>query len=148
MNKPRFLPDINVLLAITNDDHEFYQLTTEWMKKRGDSEFLLCPLTETGFLRKSCQVFDKNLRESILLLRELMKAPGFGYTLLPDSWLNLSAPYLWQLQGHKQITDAYLMGVAIQENAVLVTLDTRIESWASPKYDRHLLSLLESRRRN
>jgi len=148
LSKTRYLPDVNVLLALTNDNHEFHQVATVWFKSLGESDFLLCPLTETGLLRLSCVLFNKNLRDAIFLLRTLMQVPGFGYTTVRDSWLNMSAPYIWRLQGHKQITDAYLLGIAIKEKAILVTLDQHIQAWATPDFDRHLLSLEISTTKN
>ncbi len=143
MSKTRYLPDVNVLLALTNEDHVSFLIATKWFKGRGQSEFLLCPLTETSFVRLACTpgVGNKKLRDAIFVLRELMRIPGFHYRSIHDSWLNLTAPFLWGLQGHKQVTDAYLLGIAIEENAVLVTLDKRIQSWAEPEYSKHLLSL-------
>ena len=148
MSKPRYLPDVNVLLALTNDNHEFHGVATVWFQSLGDSDFLLCPLTETALVRLSCVLFNKNLRDAIFLLRNLMQVPGFGYAPVKDSWLNMSAPYIWRLQGHKQITDAYLLGIAIKEKAILVTLDQHIQAWARPDYDRYLLSLEISPRKN
>ncbi len=126
--------------------HEFYSIATKWFEARGSSEFLLCPLTETSFLRLSTdpKVGNQQLRDAIFLLREFSALPGFGYRPIPDSWLNLTASFVWRLHGHKQVTDAYLLGLAVRENAVLVTLDTRIQSWAAPDYNKHLLTLSET----
>ena len=145
MSKTRYLPDVNVLLALTIRGHECYSIATQWFAARGSSEFLLCPLTETGFLRLSSdpKVGNKQLRDAIFLLREFSTLPGFRYRPIPDSWLNLTAPFIWRLHGHKQVTDAYLLGLAVHEKAVLVTLDTRIQSWAAPDYNQHLLTLSE-----
>ena len=143
MSKARYLPDVNVLLALTIRSHELYSVATQWFATRGSSEFLLCPLTETSFLRLSTdpKIGAQQLREAIFLLREFSALPGFRYLPIPDSWLNLTAPFLWRLHGHKQVTDAYLLGLAMREDAVLVTLDTRIQSWAAPDYNQHLLTL-------
>jgi predicted nucleic acid-binding protein len=145
LSKIRYLPDVNVLLALTIRGHESYSIATKWFEARGSSEFWLCPLTETSFLRLSSEpkVGNKQLRDAIFLLRELSTLPGFRYRTIPDSWLNLTAPFIWRLQGPKQVTDAYLLGLAFHENAVLVTLDTRIQSWAAPDYNKHLLTLSE-----
>ena len=125
--------------------HELYSIATKWFETRGPSEFLLCPLTETSFLRLSTdpKIGNQQLRDAIFLLREFSALPGFSYLPIPDSWLNLTAPFIWRLHGHKQVTDAYLLGLAVRENAVLVTLDTRIQSWAAPDYIEHLLTLSE-----
>lgn len=84
------------------------------------------------------------LKDAIFLLRELTQFPGFRYVPITDSWLNITAPFMWRLQGHKQITDSYLLGIAMKEDAVLVTLDTRIQSWAAKDYGKYLLSLARS----
>ena len=143
MSKTRYLPDVNVLLALTIRSHEFYSVATKWFEARGSSEFILCPLTETSFLRLSTEpkVGNKHLRDAIFLLREFSTLPGFRYQPIPGSWLNLTAPFIWRLHGHKQVTDAYLLGLAVHENAILVTLDTRIQAWAAPDYNKHLLTL-------
>ena len=143
MSKTRYLPDVNVLLALTNEDHEFFQIATKWFKGRGDSDLLLCPLTETSFLRLSSTpgVGNRKLRDAIFVLRELIETPGFSYRPIHDSWLKATASFQWRLQGHKQITDAYLLALAIKEKAVLVTLDRRIQSWADPDSSKYLLSL-------
>jgi toxin-antitoxin system PIN domain toxin len=145
LSKTRYLPDVNVLLALTMRGHEFYSIATKWFEARGSSELLLCPLTEASFLRLATEpkVGNKQLRDAIFLLREFSSLPGFRYLPIPDSWLNLTSPFMWRLHGHKQVTDAYLLGLAIHENAVLVTLDTRIQSWAAPDYNKHLLTLPE-----
>jgi len=143
LSKTRYLPDVNVLLALTIRGHEFYSIATKWFEARGSGEFLLCPLTETRFLRLSTdpKIGNQQLRDAIFLLREFSALSGFRYLPIPDSWLNLTAPFIWRLHGHKQVTEAYLLGLAIHENAVLVTLDTRVQSWAAPDYNKHLLTL-------
>jgi uncharacterized protein len=95
LSKIRYLPDVNVLLALTIRSHEFYSVATKWFESRGSSEFLLCPLTEAGFLRLSTEprVGNKQLRDAIFLLREFSTIPGFRYRPIPDSWLNLTAPF-------------------------------------------------------
>jgi hypothetical protein len=77
-----------------------------------------------------------------------MQVQGFVYSPVRDSWLNMSAPYIWRLQGHRQITDAYLLGIAIKEKAILVTLDQHIQAWATPDYGRYLLSLETPQKKN
>ncbi|MGD0548184.1 MAG: PIN domain-containing protein, partial [Terracidiphilus sp.] len=44
---------------------------------------------------------------------------------------SLSASIRQRLDGHKQITDAYLLALALHHKAKLVTFDRRIESLAA-----------------
>jgi len=128
LSKTRYLPDVNVLLALTMRGHEFYSIATKWFETRGSSEFLLCPLTETSFLRLSTdpKVGNQQLRDAIFLLREFSALSGFRYRPIPDSWLNLTAPFIWRLHGHKQVTDAYLLGLAIHKREKLATMDRAV----------------------
>jgi predicted nucleic acid-binding protein len=57
------------------------------------------------------------------------------------SWTSLVAPFAGRLYGHQQITDAYLLGLAIKENGVLVTLDRAFRQMAGPKYSKNVLVL-------
>lgn len=93
MSKTQYLPDVNVLLALTIRSYEFYSVATKRFEARGSSEFILCPLTETSFLRLSTEpkVGNKHLRDAIFWLREFSTLLGFRYRPIPDSWLNLTA---------------------------------------------------------
>jgi len=45
------------------------------------------------------------------------------------------------LFGHQQVTDAYLLGLAVKENGVLVTFDRGIKYLAGSQFQRNLLVL-------
>jgi uncharacterized protein len=57
------------------------------------------------------------------------------------SWTSLVAPFGGRLYGHQQITDAYLLGLAIKESGVLVTLDKGLRHLAGPRHSKNLLVL-------
>jgi uncharacterized protein len=75
------------------------------------------------------------------LLAALAKRAGYRYWPLTAGWASLSAPFADRVFGHQQITDAYLLGLAVKENGVLVTLDKAIRYMAGPQYAKHLLVL-------
>ena len=60
---------------------------------------------------------------------------------MKEGWVSLAKPFQERLFGHQQITDAYLLGLAVRESGVLVTLDKAIRYMAGPKYAKHLLVL-------
>lgn len=68
-------------------------------------------------------------------------ATGITYWPIRTSWTSLAEPFQGRLYGHQQVTDGFLLGLAIKENGVLVTLDNAIGHLAGPKYSRHLLVL-------
>jgi predicted nucleic acid-binding protein len=60
---------------------------------------------------------------------------------MPSDWGTLTAPFAHRVYGHQQITDAYLLGLAIKENGILVTLDRAFRQMAGPKYSKNVLVL-------
>ncbi len=57
------------------------------------------------------------------------------------SWAELVEPFRERVFGHQQITDSYLLGLAIQEDGVLVTMDKAIRYLAGAKYGKNVLVL-------
>jgi hypothetical protein len=71
----------------------------------------------------------------------LIRHPGYRYWPITAGWATLAAPFIERVYGHQQITDAYLLGLAIKENGVLVTLDKAIQFMAGARYSKHVLVL-------
>jgi hypothetical protein len=42
------------------------------------------------------------------------------------NWRTLTKPFFRRLHGHKQVTDAYLLGMAIADDLILATFDKRL----------------------
>ncbi len=60
------------------------------------------------------------------------------YWAIVDSWATITAPCSARIFGHQQVTDAYLLGLAIKEHGVLVTFDSGIRVLAGSEYGRNL----------
>ena len=75
------------------------------------------------------------------MLAMLEKHPGYRYWPITTGWSTLAAPFRERIYGHQQITDAYLLGLAIKENGILVTLDKAFKFLAGERYGKHLLVL-------
>jgi hypothetical protein len=82
-----------------------------------------------------------SLEEATGVLAGLMSYPGYRFWPIASGWTTLVAPFADRVFGHQQVTDAYLLGLAVKENGVLVTLDKAIRYMAWPKYTKHLLVL-------
>ncbi len=79
--------------------------------------------------------------EATVMLTALQRSPGYRYWPITTGWTELAAPFRDRVFGHQQVTDAYLLGLAIQENGILVTLDKAILYMAGPQLKNHLLVL-------
>ena len=55
-------------------------------------------------------------------------------------------PFFHSLYGTKQVTDAYLLGLAVREDLVLVTMDKALTHLAGTEHSKHLLVLTEGSR--
>ena len=75
------------------------------------------------------------------MLKSFSNDPCFRYWPIKEDWVSLAEPFQDRIYGHQKVTDAFLLGLAIQQNGVLVTLDKAIPSMAGPKYSKHVLVL-------
>ncbi|HVT79402.1 MAG TPA: TA system VapC family ribonuclease toxin [Phycisphaerae bacterium] len=136
---------MNVLIALTEPGHEHYRKAQEWFHHRPAGVWGICPLTEAGFIRitaaQSSAPGALAIQRAIAILQAFRAYSDFWYFPITESWIALTAPLAANLHGHQQVTDAYLLGLAIQENAQLVTFDQRMRHLAGEKFADNLLVL-------
>ena len=141
----RNLLDLNVLIALTDDNHRHHARAWDWLKSSGQQSWGICPLTEAGFVRvttnPAAHSGARTLAKSADVLKELMREPGYCYWPIKESWVRLTAPFADRIFGHQQVTDAYLLGMAIKEGGVLVTFDRGLKYLAGPQFSKNLLIL-------
>ena len=61
--------------------------------------------------------------QAIRILSHLTSHPGYSYLPISAGWAQLTAPFASRIVGTKQVTDAYLLGLALATGNILVTLD-------------------------
>ncbi|HEX8712671.1 MAG TPA: TA system VapC family ribonuclease toxin [Terracidiphilus sp.] len=141
----RHLLDLNVLIPLTDPDHIHYQKAQAWFDLSREGEWGLCPLTESGFVRVTTNPAylprPRTLAQATYILDDLAKQPGYAYWPIMESWTKVTAPFRSRIFGHQQITDAYLLGLAIRDGGVLVTFDRGVKHLAGAEYARNLLVL-------
>ena len=146
--KDRYLLDLNALIALGDPDHEYHQAIQEWFMSSGKAGWGVCPLTEAGFVRITTnpgyRPTPRTIAQATAILADFARHPGYRYWDISDKWAVLTAPFSARLLGHQQVTDAYLLGLAIKEKGVLVTFDKGIKYLAGTDYRRNLLVLDES----
>jgi toxin-antitoxin system PIN domain toxin len=143
-SKRGWLPDVNVLFALSASQHIGFKLATEWFQSLAGSRFFLCPITEAGLVRlvASPQVGGQSLTRALEFLRAVRALDNCAHLPVMDSWLDLIEPVAARLQGHNQVTDALLLGLAIRNDLVLVTLDRGFEMMAGEQFKANVLTLL------
>lgn len=143
LSESAYLPDVNVLVALSDPSHVNHPAADNWRLRIGIARFLLCPITEAGFVRLMANpsVGDLSMRDSILLLHEIADLPGCENLPIEHAWLDLIQPFTPRLHGYRQVTDALLLGLAIRNEAILVTLDRSIQALAGEAYAANVLTL-------
>jgi len=136
---------MNVLIALTEPEHIHRQKAERWFLSAGKDNWGVCPLTESGFIRlttnPAMQAGTITLERAIAILQELRAHPGYQYWPISESWAVLTASFAARITGHQQVTDAYLLGLAIKENGVLVTFDRGLRYLAGSEFRQNLLVL-------
>lgn len=113
-----YLLDANVLIALTVTEHVDHDRASAWAG--GVDGFAVCPIVEGALVRFLVRIGER-ASATQELLRRLADRPG--YEFWPDS-LSYARAELDAVQGHRQVTDAYLVSLVAQhEPARLATLD-------------------------
>jgi len=139
------LLDVNVLVASVYEWHSSHKQAHAWWRQSSGRPWASCSLTEAGFVRIiSSRSFHQNpvaVGEAIQLLAELTQRPGHRFWPMDINLQDTVQPFEKRLVGHQQVTDAYLLGLAVQNRGQLVTLDRGIEALAGSEFGKHLLVL-------
>lgn len=122
------LLDVNVLLALSDPVHAHHRLAHRWFDTTGRVGWATCPLTENGFVRVASHPSYPNRPgdASMVLgrLRAFCSTAGHHFWTADMSLRDLLSP--GAVFTHAQITDVYLLGLAVQKGGNLATLDRRI----------------------
>lgn len=112
------LLDSNVLIALVIQEHEHHTAATEWIVTV--EHFALCPIVEGALVRFLVRL-GESVSTAIALLKAIQAMPS--YEFWPDG-LTYADVDLHHIIGHRQVTDAYLLGlVRTRPTARLVTFD-------------------------
>ncbi len=132
-----YLLDTNVLIALLWPSHARHELAVNWFARHRAKGWATCALTEAGFVRiVSNPAFSRDAvtpREAagVLAANTAAKVHSFWAEELPFAEATAFAGV--RLVGHQQVTDAYLLGLALRRGGVLATLDERIAALTEPK---------------
>lgn len=125
-----YLLDVNVLIALTWPTHVHHSAARRWFDTKASAGWATCPITQLGFVRVSSNpkiIRDAvSPREAVAMLTQLVTLTGHQFW--PDSIsIAEKGPFAaLSFVGHRQVTDAYLLSLAQQEEGKLVTLDRGI----------------------
>ena len=125
----RALLDINVLLALFDADHVDHTRTREWLGAEIGHGWASCAITQNGFLRVISQ---PRYPSPVPVARAAERLSHATQSEYHDFWpcdvslLDEQRVDRTRVHGPRQVTDVYLLGLALAHGGRLVTFDRSI----------------------
>jgi toxin-antitoxin system PIN domain toxin len=137
----RALLDVNVLIALLDADHSLHERAREWLADHAKDGWASCAITQNGCVRiMSHASYPNSIAVKILIerLREATRNPAHEFWQDDVSLLDARAIDPTRIHGPRQITDTYLLALAVRRGGCLVTFDRAISieavRGATPKH--------------
>jgi uncharacterized protein len=125
----RALLDVNVLIALLDSDHASHDSAIGWFTKHARDGWASCPITQNGCIRvMSSPGYPNPLPVQAVIARLADACHQDIHEFWPDevSLLDSGIVDSTRIHGPRQLTDIYLLALAVQNKGRLVTFDTGI----------------------
>lgn len=125
----RALLDVNVLLSLLDEEHAHHRPALEWFNAHAELGWASCPMTQNGCMRILSQpkyLHPKPLDEIERRLGEFTAHRVHAFWPDDISLLDATKIDLSFSHGPSQLTDLYLLALAVHRGGRLVTFDRRI----------------------
>jgi toxin-antitoxin system PIN domain toxin len=124
------LLDVNVLVALFDPAHLNHEDAHRWFGRNRRHGWATCAATINGCVRvlsnPAYPTVEATAAEVIARLRALCSGAGHQFWMDSLSLLDEAVFRANSITGHRQITDLYLLGVAVRHKGKLVTFDRSI----------------------
>jgi uncharacterized protein len=127
VTRPALL-DVNVLVALFDAAHVHHEAAHDWFADNRTNGWATCAITENGFLRVLTNPQSGVTERAPVILESLRTFCASGHHVFWPDDLSLRDDVfdLSIAQGHRQLTDIYLLGLAAKMGGVLATFDRSI----------------------
>ena len=125
----RALLDVNVLVALFDGNHSLHAAAMRWFDEHGDAGWASCPITQNGCVRVMSQPGYPERMPVVAIVERLRQATSHrAHEFWPDdaSLLDEAKIDATRVHGPGQLTDVYLLALAVAHGGALVTLDQSI----------------------
>lgn len=131
---PVALLDANVLIALIDPRHVHHESCHRWFSSRGNAPWASCAITQNAVLRIVGHPRYPNSPGSPAvvsrILQELVGHPQHRFWADAPSLLSLGHVNPGALVDSGQITDTFLLALAVQQGGLLASLDQRLSTVA------------------
>jgi len=125
----RALLDVNVLIALLDADHTSHRSAVSWFRDHASKGWASCPITQNGCVRIMSHPGYPNAHSVVEIahrLRAVTEDPTHEFWPDSVSLLSERAVDPTRVHGPRQLTDVYLLALAVKNSGRLVTFDTSI----------------------
>lgn len=125
-----YLLDVNVLIALIDPAHVQHDAAHRWFADTGSASWATCPLTENGLLRIVGHPRYPNAPGTPATLAAVLQAlralPGHHFWPDDISLMNPALVRVERLLSHTQVTDSYLLALAMHHGGKLASFDRKL----------------------
>jgi toxin-antitoxin system PIN domain toxin len=125
-----YLLDVNILVALMDPMHSQSDIAHRWFAEIGTHSWATCPITQNGVIRIASNPRFTNIpgnpRDVAEIVRRFVAHPDHQFWPDDISLLDASLVDTSRLLTPGQITDSYLLALAIAHGGKLATLDRRL----------------------
>jgi len=127
-----FLLDVNALIALLDPTHAHHDRAHAWFAGPGKDDWISSPTTQNGTVRVVSHPKYSNAQPVAVVLESLESLTRVGnHRFVPDTVSLLGAGVVRaNLLSSAQVTDTYLVRLAVSLGARLATFDARIVTTA------------------
>ncbi len=125
MNSPIYLLDANILIALSTPDHSAHGRAVHWFGQI--TKFATCPITQGALVRFHMRWAQQpSMARAQTIIRRIAAMPQHHFW--PDD-IDFQTVAEKGVTGHRQVTDAYLVALAIAHGGQLATMDEALAAF-------------------
>jgi uncharacterized protein len=125
----RALLDVNVLIALLDSDHTSHVVALTWFAKHAREGWASCPITQNGCVRIMSNPSYPNALPVQAVMKRLVDACEADVHEFWSDEVSLLDPDVvdsTRIHGPRQLTDIYLLALAVEQEGRFVTFDTGV----------------------
>ena len=125
----RALLDVNVLIALLDSDHTSHVVALRWFEKRAREGRASCPISQNGCVRIMSNPSYPNALPVQAIMKRLADACEADVHEFWSDEVSLLDPDVvdtTRIHGPRQLTDIYLLALAVEQEGRFVTFDTGV----------------------
>ena len=142
-----YLLDVNVLVALAVPSHVLHARVVRWFEQHSERGWATCPFTEAAFVRilsnPALSPAALTPERALELLQRNIEHARHQFWPADIPLGRAFEMSMVRATGHRQISDIYLLGLAVQHKGLLATCDEGIPTWGAPaRSDRYFVEVI------